>query len=259
MKRLLCPQLPTPSLSVELSEKESHHAVRVLRLSDGAEVEAMDGKGHAIRAKLRVRGEHVRIEFLEKIEIHSAQVSSLVLETAILKSDAMQWLIEKSVELGVGQLVPILTAHSVVQLKDKGPEAFQERWQKMANQALKQCGRLDAMKIGLPVEFENLLATQPGRLQNPRLWCDEKSAGQAPELIRWFSQNPGKTPRILIGPEGGFSELERQMLLRSEGNHCYRVDLGPLILRAETASLYCASLATSFLRTIDNPESKSHT
>jgi len=266
MKRLLCPALPTLSHTVELSEKEAHHAVRVLRLSDGTEIEAMDGKGQAIRAKLIVRGDHVRIEFIAKLDClpkAEQQVCPVILEAAVLKSEAMQWLIEKAVELGASALVPVFTAHTVVQMKDKGPAVFQERWQKMANQALKQCGRLDAMEIELPVNLETLLSTYPGTAELPRIWCDEKSKGQAPSLLEWLSSHPGASPRILIGPEGGFSELEREILLRSEGAGLYRVDLGPLILRAETAALMSVSLAVASFRdtrvTIDKSESKSHT
>ena len=66
---------------------------------------------------------------------------------AVLKGPSMEWVIEKSVELGVKLFIPVITDHTVVQFKSKGPEVFKERWQKIADQALKQCNRLKKWKL----------------------------------------------------------------------------------------------------------------
>ena len=145
LKRILCSKIPEPHRAVELEETEATHATRVLRLKDGDRVEAMDGKGHSALATLRTRNGPPRLEYIEKTEaqVSTGQLVPIILEMSVLKGDAMEWVVEKAVELGVTTLVPVLTAHTVVQMDRKGPEAFQERWQKIADQALKQCGRLD--------------------------------------------------------------------------------------------------------------------
>lgn len=254
MKRLLCPQLPKPHRPVTLTEDEANHAVRVLRLRDGDSVEAIDGQGHSVPAILRLQGGTPRLELaVARQTSHAVQVRTdaenaivpLTLEIAVLKGDAMEWIVEKAVELGVRKLVPVLTAHTVVQTKSKGPEAFRERWQKIADQALKQCGRLERLQIEVPTSLEQVIAKQPATAQSPRLWCDE-AAGQAASDLYTRLGNPREVSeiRLLIGPEGGWSEEEREWLASS----AERISLGPLVLRAETAALFGASLVAAALR-----------
>jgi 16S rRNA (uracil1498-N3)-methyltransferase len=262
MKRLLCPQLPKPHRPATLSEDEANHAVRVLRLKDGDSVEAIDGQGHSVPAILRTHGGAVRLELttadLRTAEMRTEAADSvvpLILEMAVLKGDAMEWVVEKAVELGVRTLVPTLTAHTIVQMKNKGPEAFRERWQKIADQALKQCGRLERLQIENPITLENLTAQSPMTDRFPRYWCDETARGHStPDFLtvlntRVLSEN-AEAPeaiRLLIGPEGGWSEAERGLLAPSTS----KVSLGPLVLRAETAAVYGASLVAAAYRASD--------
>lgn len=252
MKRVLCPQLPKPHRPVTLSEDEANHAVRVLRLRDGDSVEAIDGQGHSAPAILRVHGGPPRLELATASESRAAHrtdaagaVVPLILEMAVLKGDAMEWVVEKAVELGVRKLVPVLTAHTVVQIKSKGPEAFRERWQKIADQALKQCGRLERLLIETPVPLEQVIAREPSSARSPRYWCDEAAGSASPELSQKLAgASELEQVRLLIGPEGGWSEEERGWLAGA----AEKVQLGPLILRAETAALYGVSLVTASLR-----------
>jgi 16S rRNA (uracil1498-N3)-methyltransferase len=310
MKRVLCEKLPQSHQPTVLSEAEATHLTRVFRLKDGDRVEAIDGKGFHAAVTLRTRNGVPRLEFLEKPVSSSdegLQCVPVTLEMAVLKGDAMEWVVEKAVELGIKTLVPVVTAHTVVQLDKKGPEAFRERWQKIADQALKQCGRLDRLEIKTPVKLEELLA---GSSQAPRLWCDESAREHAGSLFGRINSmtnsmansmansttnstvnsatdststsgnglgnsaintadnssenssrdelaqsktspekfSPAETSevRILIGPEGGWSELERDILSRSSQN--IPVSLGPLVLRAETAAIFALSLVSAALR-----------
>ncbi len=245
MKRFLCPQLPEPHQPVLLPKPEAKHATHVLRLENGDQVEAMDGKGRAVIARLRIGDGPIRLEYVERLEVGhlaSQEVSPIRLEMAVLKGEAMEWVVEKSVELGVRTFVPVLTAHTVVQVKHKGPEAFQARWQKIADQALKQCGRLERMEVHLPTPLEQLLSEVPSVVEKPRLWCDEGERESAPRLGKWLSSLsiPLEELRLLIGPEGGFSRLERELL---EASHVQKMSLGPVVLRAETAALYVVAVA----------------
>jgi 16S rRNA (uracil1498-N3)-methyltransferase len=254
MKRILCEKLPAPHRPSLLPEKEAIHAIKVFRLKDGDLLEAIDGKGHGAVVRLRTRGGESRLEFVEKDENHSINHSPnasvpLVLEMAILKGDAMEWVVEKAVELGASTLIPLVTAHTVVQVDKKGPEAFRERWQKIADQSLKQCGRLDRLEIKTPLELQTLLATSLPE-SSKRLWCDESERVSAPGLLNWLESTRSESRnelRILIGPEGGWSALERELLSR-DSRMTARVSLGPLILRAETAALFTLSLAASDFR-----------
>jgi len=255
-KRLLCLTIPQPDRPTELPESEAEHATRVLRLRDGDHVEALDGHGRSAEVILRVRGGSVRLEYAGEAGTSKIPIPDFTLEMAILKGDAMEWVVEKSVELGVKTLIPVMTDHTVVQIKQKGPEVFQQRWQKIADQALKQCGRLDRLEIELPIDLEELLVRQASSEKTPRLWCDEADRDETPELLDWFIQKtiPVSTAtsslqgaRLLIGPEGGWSQQERELLSRSSP-HLIRLSLGPWVLRAETAAISSIGLITAFLR-----------
>lgn len=264
MKRVLCPQLPKPGRPTPLPQSEADHVVRVLRLRDGDVLEAMDGQGRSARVTLRVRGDQgPRLEHRDETpgaepspSSGRASVPPVILEAAVLKGEAMEWLVEKSVELGVCSLIPTLTAHTVVQIRGKGPEAFRERWQKIADQALKQCGRLDKLTVETPRTLDELLARNPSKPDEIRLWCDEASRAEAPYLMSWLTDHQKslsscRAIRILVGPEGGWSHDEREMLAaigRAEPGSLQRIGLGPWILRGETAAIFASSLVIAGFR-----------
>lgn len=257
-KRLLCPFLPKKGFPAPLSEAEAHHATRVLRLRDGDKVEAIDGKGGQSEAILRIRGGQPRLEYVEsELDTRCLQQKApplpLTLEMSILKGDAMEWVIEKAVELGINRLVPLVTDFTVVQIKSKGPESFQERWQKIADQALKQCGRLDRLDVELPLPLEERLTHSKPNVH--RLWCDEQGIENCPYIMNWLTTNlpahsaaPQQEIQILIGPEGGWSPHERELFTQqSKLTPLHRVHLGPRILRAETAAIFTLSVASAHL------------
>lgn len=257
-KRLLCPTLPRKGTPVYLSETEAHHATRVLRLREGDSIEAIDGKGGFVHAILRVKGGPTRLEFQDSpdstiVNQQKDAVLPVILEMSILKGEAMEWVVEKAVELGVQKIVPLMTDYTVVQIQSKGPKAFQERWQKIADQSLKQCGRLDRLEIDLPLSLQEHLSKTAQSKEWTRLWCDEASLNQAPFLSSWLLENHksklGSTWRILLGPEGGWSEKERELLTQEGLNQpTFRIQLGPLILRAETAALFTTSVVGAHVR-----------
>lgn len=254
LKRVLTPALPHGRNAIELDPNEAHHLTKVLRLKDGDQVEAFDGKGSVALVTLRVRGASVSILALEsEARLHSPLTQStptlpVTLEMAIIKGEAMEWVVEKAVELGIQKLRPIVTDYGVVQIQKKGPEAFQERWQRIADQALKQCGRTHRLEVEFPVTLGDLFASGSSGL---RLWCDERGkpldAEPAVPLLQAFeaqSFSLKSSLNLLIGPEGGFSPAERELLTR-EG--VARVHLGPLVLRAETAALFAMSVANGYV------------
>lgn len=245
MRKALCSHLPAKiGESVEIPQAESNHLISVLRLKPGDAIEILDGHGSSAQATLFYKGKSLFAELtslpLTKKELHS---HPLHLSMAILKGDAMEWVIEKAVELGVRTLTPFESEFSVVDLRKKGPEAFQERWQKIADQALKQCGRLSRMTIEMPTSFENVLLKK-----TQLVWLDETLAYE-PESARWNDYYlPNITvagePELMIGPEGGFSPAEKNRLLQPSKKEIKRAHAGAAILRAETAALWGISVFT---------------
>lgn len=249
IKRVLCKALPSPNQSTALDAAEAEHAVKVLRLRDGETVLAMNGQGSQARATLRTREGSARLEFVEPPrQAPRQECVALTLELAVLKGDAMSWAVEKTVELGVSCLAPLFSQYTVVKAREeRGPEEFRTRWQKIADQSLKQCGRLQALEITLPQPLKQQLLDNPASEQQPRLWFDEQApASQTLQhCLEQFQEVPSAL-RVLIGPEGGWSPEERDLLMNTA--HCHRLSLGPLILRAETAALCSASLCVAYLR-----------
>lgn len=260
MKRFLCKILPTPDKSSTLSESESRHARLVLRLEEGTEVLAMDGKGGVVPAKVKILSEQVslawiptRSDFDQQVEaLRSLQILPLNLWISIPKAKAMDWIVEKSVELGVTRLQPMISSHTVVKITGKPPEVFQSRWQRSADQALKQCGRLDSLTVEPPKPMDQLLkkvGTRPGTI-----FFSDEALGPEPTTsldVTLHTLNPPGPFTLVIGPEGGWSEAERRTwisLSEKYPKQVLRISLGPLILRAETAALVGSALLATHLR-----------
>jgi 16S rRNA (uracil1498-N3)-methyltransferase len=248
MRRALCEDLlQSRNSMIEIPESEAKHLTSVLRMGPGDSFEIIDGLGHSAPAKLVFRDKKVFAELTGRPTSNPQLVSLPIhLHMSILKGEAMEWVIEKAVELGVRSLTPVETEFSVVKVHKKGAEVFIERWQKIADQALKQCGRLDRMKILGPRNFEALDFEK----QN-LYWLDEELASTPASqthlscVARSKPPAPGAEFSLLVGPEGGFSATERRRLLQLTvpGNKgINRVHLGPLILRAETAALLGISI-----------------
>jgi len=245
MRRVLCADLfPSRNALVEIPESESKHLTSVLRLGPGDSIQLLDGHGHSAEGKLVFRDKRVFAE-LTSTPTSDPRLLSLPihLKMSIIKGEAMEWVVEKAVELGVRSLTPVETEFTVVKIHKKGAEAFQERWQRIADQALKQCGRLDRMEVKPPVTFDAL--TNPDLLT---YWLDETLANEKnseSHLAHALPHSPPPESALLVGPEGGFSPSERNRLLQLtvSGNKAIkRVHLGSLILRAETAALFGISV-----------------
>lgn len=247
MKRVLVDKLPAADRPVTLAEEEAHHLMQVLRIRNGERIEALDGKGARMTVEVEFLGKG-KAQILSRGEVdRDPRLAALpvILEMAILKGDAMEWTVEKAVELGVKIFVPVLCAHAVVQVDRKGPKYYQERWQKIADQALKQCGRLERMEVREPTELTALLSEK----RELRIWADEAARAESPHVFETLAKVDAKDRvrgvAILIGPEGGWSDIERELLSRSD---CRSTSLGPWIYRAETAALFATSLVAASMR-----------
>jgi 16S rRNA (uracil1498-N3)-methyltransferase len=241
MVRVFCQILPTAGQTIALPEDESHHLVKVLRAESGQKVLAIDGAGQEILGELEIRAKRGWLRFQAPHRTEAVPNFRLFLETAVLKNDSFSWVIEKAVELGCTDFVPLLTERTVVRLKSKEPEEFQSRWQRTADQSLKQCGRLWRMNVHPPQTLGECLAQRKPGSQATRLICDEALSGASASssLLKAASnalQAHHRSLHVLVGPEGGWSESERA-LFRIEDKALVSVSLGPYVLRGETACI----------------------
>lgn len=242
MKRVILDRLPELHTELPLPDEEAHHLVQVLRARNGETAEALDGRGRFQSVEIRLTGKgRANVYALESPRTDPKRVGlPVILEMSVLKGDAMEWSVEKAVELGAMAFQPIIAAHSVVQMDKKGPVAFQERWQKIADQALKQCGRLTRMEVRLPLPLGEALQ----RTDVVRLWLNERNRdGAFPAQA--VQERRDRPVSILVGPEGGWSENEIAFLSRIGA---VDTSLGPWVLRAETAALFATSLVVGGMR-----------
>ncbi len=234
--RFYCPSLTDNILNAE----ESHHALSVLRLKEGDSLSLFDGKGTEAKARV-VQSGRAPLQF--KIITQSRNPPPnfhLILGQAIPKGKSMDFIIQKSTELGVATIAPILSDRSVVQLDEDRNESKQQKWSQTALEACKQCGQNFLPQIGPARKLVDFLehyrkspalkliaSLQPGaKLLRSTLAAAKLNGADTGEVI------------YLIGPEGDFTPAEIGLAL-SAGY--LPVSLGPNILRTETATLFLTS------------------
>jgi 16S rRNA (uracil1498-N3)-methyltransferase len=233
-RRFLVPPEALRAEVVELHPEEAAHARRVLRLGVGEEVWLLDGAGTLARAELvEVGRQAVRARVLQRLRPEPPR-PRLVLCLGLLKGPAMDLAVTKLTELAVDELRPFTSSRSVPRLKDAA--ARLSRWQRLAGQALKQCGAARPPQISAPEPLEELLPR--AREDTMRLLLYEGAS--RPTLAQALASGPevGEV-WLVVGPEGGFAPQEVEAARRLG----FRVvGLGPTVLRAETAAVVAAGL-----------------
>lgn len=208
-----------------LPEGESQHCVRVLRMRDGDELTAVDGKGHRYRCRIaEAHQKHTMVEILSVEDVANPWEQRITVAVAPTKNmDRMEWLVEKLTEVGVDRVIPILCQRS------ERRELKLDRLQKIAVAAMKQ-----SLKVTLPEILPLTPLPEALQLMNEQqrlmAYCDPTIPRR--ELAEVFA--PSVDVAVLIGPEGDFSPEEIKMTL-SRG--WMPVTLGDVRLRTETAAL----------------------
>jgi 16S rRNA (uracil1498-N3)-methyltransferase len=231
MIRLLHPQAATGNVSVTGSGL--HYLSRVHRVRPGDELELFDGEGKSFRAHVKmVSDESVELELGPARE--APRVRPVTVLQGMPKADKLELIIQKACELWAQAVIPVWCERSVV--KPSGAEANKRaRWQKISDEAARQCGRSTVMQVEKPLELEEALGLLRGALI---LTLDEEERDQKlGDAVRQTASN--QPIALVVGPEGGLSGAERK-ILASKG--AQSVTLGPLVLRTETAALAAISV-----------------
>jgi 16S rRNA (uracil1498-N3)-methyltransferase len=223
---------------VALDRAQSNYLVNVLRLRAGAEVRVFNGRGGEWQANLVEEGR--RSFRLDVVELVRPQMPPADLDFLFVpvKQARLDYMVEKAVEMGVGRLRPVLSQHSQV------TRVNNDRMEAHAIEAAEQCGVLSVPDISALQPLANVIDSWPEDDQGRRLvFCDEGHEVADPVSIL---SSLGPSPlAVLVGPEGGFSEGERQ-LLRAQ-SFVTPVPLGPRILRADTAAVAALALVQAVL------------
>lgn len=214
-----------------LEGDEAKHLSQVLRIQSGAAVIVFDGLGNHAQARvLSVSKQRVDL-MLELAESVPTSLPDITLAQAIPKGKNMDWIVQKAVELGVSRIQPLVTRHTIV--SPGGDKA--EKWRRTALEACKQCGQFTIPIIEDPLPFTEWLANRPSAdleviaslADNPRNFRETLKSHPDLESIT-----------LAIGPEGDFSSEETAAALTAG---FVPVTLGDLVLRVETATMFCLS------------------
>lgn len=218
-----------------LSGTEAHHALTVLRKKIGDTIDLFDGKDLSYEALIELIGPD-RIEGTLTVTPAGRRVSiHTTLYQALIKGPKWDWLLEKACEIGVGRVVPVVTARSVVKISASGAGEKMTRWRRIALEASKQCGRAEVMEVVGPVVFATAVSHLLPETLSLIPW--EKEAERS--IRRACHDFHGTEVSIFIGPEGGWEAQEVDLAQR---RGVIPVRLGPTLLRSETAGLVAAAL-----------------
>lgn len=214
-----------------LEGDEAKHLAQVLRIQSGATVTVFDGNGNYAEARvLSVSKQRVDL-MLELAESKPTPSPEITLVQAIPKGKNMDWIIQKAVELGVTKIQPLLTRNTIVSPGDHKTE----KWRRTALEACKQCAQFTMPTIEEPLSFDDWIAAEDdSELKIIASLSDE------PENFReTLAKHPDlESVTLLIGPEGDLSPEE---YAATQEHGFVPVTLGDLVLRVETATLFCLS------------------
>lgn len=223
--------------TIKLDKAASSYLVKVLRLTEGAPVHLFNGLAVAddygfFQASISNAGKTTEISVEVFIPESNNSALKISLLQGISKGDHMDITIQKAVELGVTDIIPVICERTVVNLKADRLDKKMRHWNGIVTSACEQSGRNQLMTIHDPVTFNQLS-------------LEEKHSGfilQPGSSASMLDLTPGQNISLLIGPEGGFSDKEIQL---ANGKGFTAVKFGPRILRTETAAIAAISIIQS--------------
>jgi 16S rRNA (uracil1498-N3)-methyltransferase len=226
---------------VGLGPSQANYLHNVLRLEPGAAVLAFNGRDGEWQASLESAGKRKLVLRVERLTRPQTPALDLHYLFAPLKHARLDYMVQKAVEMGASRLQPVFTRHTQVARLNL------ERMRANAIEAAEQCGILTLPEIAAPVALDALIAARdPARLL---VFCDEDAETRDPiaalTAVRPPAGGPARPLAVLIGPEGGFADGEREVLLRLP--NVVRLALGPRILRADTAAVAALALVDAVL------------
>jgi len=222
--------------TVALARDQSNYLGNVLRLAAGATVLVFNGRDGEWRAAISGRKRADTLEILNPVRPQD-HLRDLAYVFAPLKHARLDYMVQKAVEMGASRLQPVMTRFT------QAARVNVDRMRANVVEAAEQCGILTLASVAEPVSLDKFLTQrEPQRLL---VFCDEaaEQAGPLPALERVGTKGQGID--VLVGPEGGFAEEERSLLLRQPS--ILRLSLGPRILRADTAAVAALALVQAAL------------
>jgi 16S rRNA (uracil1498-N3)-methyltransferase len=238
MKRFLVETISPVMERLTITGREARYINTVLRMKRGQELIIIDGKGQSYESAIEaVSYRAVTVRIKKRMLPQPASPLEITLCHALIKSQAMDDVIQKATELGVGAIRLFYSGRTVIKIEPARTTAKMNRWKEIMKSACRQCNRVQLPRLEPPVRFEEMVESAPStEMLKILLWENEEKLG-----LKEILKRAGPVPRIwaVVGPEGGFTPDEIKVA-RESGFQT--VSLGNRILRAETAALSLLSI-----------------
>src|SRR5436190_1259786 len=227
--------------ALTLSGPEAHHCRDVLRMKRGDKAVLFNGRGREITAE---------IVDLERTEVHLRKLHEsnspllrchITLGQAIPKGKNMELIVQKAVEIGASEIAPLISERTIVDLDKKEAEQKKAKWQQIAIEAAKQCGQNWLPQVNAPRKLKDFFS-DAGNFDLRLIGSLQPDAIHLKKILGDYTDQHRDRPKsvlMLVGPEGDFTPAE---LALAKTHGCLPITLGPIILRVETAAIYCLSV-----------------
>jgi 16S rRNA (uracil1498-N3)-methyltransferase len=234
--RLFVDAALAPGDSVALERSQSNYLGNVLRLSEGGAILVFNGRDGEWQASIRGRKRPDSLNIIARTRPQD-RLPDLAYVFAPLKHARLDYMVQKAVEMGASSLQPVLTRFTQVSRVNG------ERMRANVIEAAEQCGILSIADVAEPAPLDRYLSQR--QAQRLLVFCDEAADATNPLRALQSDLTAANGIDVLIGPEGGFAEEERGLLLRQP--RTLRLSLGPRILRADTAAVAALALVQAAL------------
>ncbi|MFC1630952.1 16S rRNA (uracil(1498)-N(3))-methyltransferase [Candidatus Omnitrophota bacterium] len=213
---------------------QAHHILDVMRLKTGDKIQAFDGSGKIYQGKITSCAQRtLKIKIEQVLDQPRTQEFRITLVQALLKKNKMDYVVEKATELGVEAIIPVATQRSIVKLDQKKQLSRKQRWQRIAVEAAKQCGRTTIPEVKEIISWPQVLA---GLANFDLRLCFALHQAALPLQDVLDKKDQAKGIVVFIGPEGDFTHQEVE---QAQAAGCIAVSLGRLVLKSDTAGI-CA-------------------
>ncbi len=249
MHRFYLPPERCAGGALRLDGREAHHALHVLRLKYGELVAVLDGIGNEFLCTVENCSRDAVTLAVSLKNFTPPPPCSITLLQAVPKGKIIESIIQKAVELGARRIVPLLTEYVVTRLNESEAADKREKWQQVAIEAIKQCGAAWLPEVAVPATIAQVLNRKPSAFSLQPLAFDlslvgslQKERQHPREWLGGFQGAHKRRPQsvgVWIGPEGDFTPEELKTI---EGSGALPISLGRLVLRVETAAIYCLSI-----------------
>jgi 16S rRNA (uracil1498-N3)-methyltransferase len=243
MHRFYVPPEHWDPRALVLTGSEVHHARDVLRVRRGEKVVLFNGQGREITAEIvDLSSDEITLRRLHEAETPQLQCR-IVLGQAIPKGKNMELIVQKAVEIGAAEIAPVISDRTIVQVDSESAAQKQTKWQQIAIETAKQCAQNWLPRIHKPRKLAELFSVVSEESFDLRLIGSlQPDAQHLKKILADYLSEHQHRPRsvlMLIGPEGDFTPAELSLARR---HGCRPITLGPIILRVETAAIYCLSI-----------------